>query len=64
MGRCSKEVVGHPAKFSITRSILDISAAERVFILVNNKFNDQQDNTLEDYLEASVIIRYNNAKGL
>ena len=40
------------------------ASTERVFILLNNAFNDQQDNALEDYLEASVIIRYNNAKGL
>ena len=40
------------------------ASAERVFILLNNAFNDQQDNAPEDYLEASVIIRYNNAKGL
>ena len=40
------------------------ASAERVFILLNIAFNDQQDNALKDYLEASVIIRYNNAKGL
>ena len=38
------------------------ASAERVFSLLNNAFNDQQDNALEDYLEASVMIRYNNAK--
>ena len=40
------------------------ASAERVFILLNNAFNDQQDKAVEDYLDASVIIRYNNAKGL
>lgn len=38
------------------------ASAKRVFSLLNNAFNDQQDNALEDYLEASVTIRYNNAK--
>ena len=41
-----------------------LASAERVFSLLKNVFNDQQDNTLEDYLEASVMIRYNNAKRL
>ena len=40
------------------------ASAERVFSLLKNAFNDQQDNALEDYLEASVMIRYNNAKRL
>ena len=40
------------------------ASAERVFSLLKNAFNDQQDNTQEDYLEASVMIRYNNAKRL
>ena len=38
------------------------ASAERVFSLLKNAFNDQQDNALEDYLEASVMIRYNNAR--
>ena len=53
---------------SVVKKLLVIqpssASAERVFILLNNAFNDQQDNAPEDYLEASVIIRYNNAKGL
>ena len=40
------------------------ASAERVFSLLKNAFNDQQDNGLGDYLEASVMIRYNNAKRL
>lgn len=47
-GRCGKEVIGHPAKFA---------SAERVFSLLKNAFDDQKDNALEDYLEASVMIR-------
>ena len=34
-------------------------AAERVFSLLNNSFSDQQQNTLEDYVEASIMLQYN-----
>ena len=40
------------------------ASAGRVFSLLKNAFNDQQDNALEDYFKASVMIRYNNAKRL
>ena len=40
------------------------ASAERVFSRLKNAFNAQQDNALEDYLEPSVMIRYNNAKRL
>ena len=39
------------------------ASAERVFILLNNAFNYQLGNALEDYLEASFMIRYNNQRG-
>ena len=35
------------------------AAAERVFSLLKNTFGEQQLNSLEDYLEASLIIQYN-----
>ena len=38
------------------------ASAERVFSLLNNGFNAQQDSSLTDYLESSVMLRYNNAK--
>ena len=38
------------------------ASAERAFSLMNNAFNAQQDSALGDYLEASVMIRYNSAK--
>ena len=34
------------------------AAAERVFSLLNNSFGDQQLSSLEDYLEASVMMQY------
>lgn len=38
------------------------AAAERVFSLLSNAFTSQQDSALQDYLEASVMLRYNKAK--
>ena len=35
------------------------AAAERVFSLLNNSFGDQQLSSLEDYLEASLMLQYN-----
>ncbi len=37
-------------------------SAERVFSLLNNTFNEQQDNTLQDYVEASIMLQYNSRK--
>lgn len=34
-------------------------ASERVFSLLNNSFSDQQQNSLQDYVEASVMLQYN-----
>ena len=36
------------------------AAVERVFSMLNNTFKDQQHNSLQDYLEASIMLRYNN----
>ena len=38
------------------------ASAERVFSLLTNAFGSQQESSLQDYLEASVMLRYNNAK--
>ena len=35
------------------------AAAERVFSLLQNSFNEQQYSSLEDYIEASVMLQYN-----
>eukprot|EP00731_Ephydatia_muelleri_P007427 Em0003g1675a len=36
------------------------AAAERVFSLLNNMFNEQQLHALQDYVETAVMLRYNN----
>ena len=36
--------------------------AERAFSILANAFNAQQDRTLQDYLEACVMLQYNNDK--
>ena len=38
--------------------------AERVFSIMNRSFNDCQCNSLEDYIEASVMLQYNNRTNL
>lgn len=35
------------------------AAAERVFSLLKSTFGEQQDNSLQDYIEASLMLRYN-----
>ena len=35
------------------------AAAERAFSLLANSFGDRQQNALEDYVEASVMLHYN-----
>ena len=35
------------------------AAAERVFSLLNSSFGNQQDNSLQDYIESSVMLQYN-----
>lgn len=35
------------------------AAAERVFSLLNNSFNDKQHSCLEDYIESSIMLQYN-----
>ena len=36
------------------------AAAERVFTLLKSSFNEQQDNSLKDYVESSLMLQYNN----
>ena len=36
------------------------AASERVFSMLKATFNEQQDTTLQDYLEASLMLQYNN----
>ena len=35
------------------------AASERVFSLLKASFQEQQDGTLQDYLEASLMLQYN-----
>lgn len=35
------------------------AAAERVFSILNSTFKERQDNSLQDYIENSVMLRYN-----
>ena len=35
------------------------AAAERVFSILSNSFTDQQQHSLEDYVETSVMLQYN-----
>lgn len=35
------------------------ATAERAFSLLANSFNDQQMNSLEDYVEASIMLQFN-----
>ena len=35
------------------------AAAERVFSLLKNTFGEQQDNSLQDYIECSLMLQYN-----
>ena len=35
-------------------------AAERVFSILSNSFTDTQRSSLEDYIETSIMIQYNN----
>ena len=35
------------------------AAAEHVFSMLNRLFSDQQQNSLEDYMEATIMLQYN-----
>ena len=35
------------------------AAAERVFSLLQNSFQEQQFSALEDYIETSIMLQYN-----
>ena len=36
------------------------AAAERVFALLSNSFTERQTRSMEDYIETSVMLQYNN----
>ena len=39
---------------------LSSAASERVFSLLKNSFGDRQNSALQDYIEASLMLQYNN----
>ena len=51
---------------SLVRALLLIqpssASAERAFSLLANVFSSQQESALQDYLEASIMLQYNNSK--
>ena len=57
----SKEI---PSWASACKQILLLqpssAASERVFSLLQNSFNNRQERALEDYIETSLILQYNN----
>jgi hypothetical protein len=52
-----------PAMFTLVRKILLVqpssAACERVFSILTNNFNPQQDHALADFIETSMMLRYN-----
>ncbi len=52
-----------PLWFSSCKSVLLIqpssAAAERVFSLLANYFNERQTSALEDYIQTSLMLQYN-----
>ena len=54
---------GLPHWSSAERKVLVVqpssAAAERVFSILSISFTDQQEQSLEDYVEASVMLQYN-----
>ena len=57
----SEQLPGWAAAFRKVLLVHPSSAAasERVFSLLNASFNDQQDHSLQDYIETSLILQYN-----
>ena len=48
--------------FHVTRkngALSMYAAAERVFSLLKASFNERQDGSLQDYIEASLMLQYN-----
>ena len=52
-----------PSWSSAARKVLVVqppsAAAKRMFSILANSFGDKQENSLEDYVEASVMLQYN-----
>ena len=59
--KCQESTLPHWA--TIAKKILAVqpssASVERVFSLLNLSFGEQQEQALQDYIEASVMLRYN-----
>lgn len=59
--KCQESTLPHWA--TVAKKILAVqpssAAVERVFSLLNSSFGEQQEQALQDYMEASVMLRYN-----
>ena len=53
-----------PSWSSVARQIVLLQpssgSVERVFSLLNSTFGEQQDNSLQDYVQLSIMLQYNN----
>ena len=52
-------LTGHKCGKYLTLIQPSSAAAERVFSLLANSFGSKQENALGDYIEASVVLQYN-----
>ena len=59
--KSQKSTLSHWA--SVAKRILTVqpssAAVERVFSFLNSSFGEQQEQAVQDYIEASVMLRYN-----
>lgn len=60
--KCNASALPHWSKVAQKMFLLQPSSAatERVFSLLKSSFNDQQDNSLKDYIESSLMLQYYN----
>ena len=61
---CSTDEPDPPRETQSQKSLLTLiqptsAAAERVFSLLSNSFGSAQERSLEDYIEASIMLQYN-----
>ena len=49
----------YPSSLLLLKKFFSFAASERVFSLLKASFSDQQELTLQDYVEASLMLQYN-----
>ena len=61
MAGIMQELCGEKRKFLHVNVFLihSLAASERVFSLLNAFFSDQQQSSLQDYVETSIMLQYN-----